>query len=255
MSIFHIFILGIVEGLTEFLPVSSTAHLYIGSNILGLPSTEDLTTFIIAIQVGALIAGAIFILKTVRVTKQVFTDSIIAFIPTAIIGFSVYPWVKNYLLGNMLIIGMALLIGGIIILIIDNKKHDGQLELVKTNLARKDAFIFGLMQTLAFIPGVSRSGALIIGGKLLKYSRESIVTFTFLLGLPTLAAATVYDLYKNKDTLSGALGGEILLGAIVSGIVAYIIARWFLKYITTHTFKIFGWYRILAGIIVILFFI
>jgi undecaprenyl-diphosphatase len=253
MNILTIIFLSLIEGLTEFLPVSSTAHMYIGSHLLGVPETASLSTFIIAIQTGALFAGAIFILRTIKITKRVFTNAVVAFIPTAIIGFLVYPLVKHLLLGNMLVIGVALIVGGIIILLLDNKKHDGDLALVNTELTNKDAFILGCAQAAAFIPGVSRSGALIIGGKLLKYSRESIVVFTFLLGLPTLAAATVYDLYKSRDILTASLGGEIILGAIISGVIAYVVARWFLKYITTHTFKIFGWYRILAGIIVLIF--
>lgn len=275
MTIFSIFILSIIEGIAEFLPVSSTAHMYIGSKILGLETTDSLSTFIIAIQVGAIIAGAIFILQKIKITKQVILQTITAFIPTAIIGFTVYPVIKHYLLGNMFVIGLALLIGGMVILLVDKKKEEYASPLsdfsgprgsspdtekslngfASDELSYKNAFILGIVQTLAFIPGVSRSGALIIGGRLMNYSRSSIVTFTFLLGLPTLAAATLYDLYKSRDILTTSLGIEIFIGAIISGIVAYIVAKWFLKYITNHTFKIFGWYRIVIGVIILLFFV
>lgn len=275
MTIINIFVLSLIEGITEFLPVSSTAHMYVGAKILGLANTDSLSTFIIAIQVGALIAGAIFILQKIKITKQIILQTITAFIPTAIIGFTVYPVIKHYLLGNMFVIGLALLIGGMVILLVDRKKEEYASQLsdfsgprgsspdtekslssfASDELSYKNAFILGLVQTLAFIPGVSRSGALIIGGRLMNYSRSSIVTFTFLLGLPTLAAATLYDLYKSRYILTGTLGIEIFIGAIISGIVAYIVARWFLKYITNHTFKIFGWYRILIGVIILLFFV
>lgn len=244
MSIFEIIIISIVEGITEFLPISSTAHMSIMSRVMNIPQTESLSAFIISIQVGALIAGAIFILRTMKITKHVFVCACIALVPTGIIGFLFYPFIKNVFLGNMLIMALAILIGGIIILLLD-KKEDVSLS---KELTYKNAFILGLVQTLAFIPGVSRSGALIIGGKLLKYDRPSIVVFTFLLGLPTLGVATIYYLYKNHDILTMSLGYEIILGAVISGIVAYVFAKWFLKYVTNHTFKIFGWYRIILGL-------
>lgn len=253
MSFFQILLLSFIEGITEFLPVSSTAHLFLGSKILDIPQTNSLSTFIIAIQIGAIIAGAIFILRTIKITKKVFTNAVIAFVPTAIIGFLVYPFVKNILFGNLPVIAGALLIGGIVILLVDKKGDASPQE--NTELSYKNAFILGLVQTLAFIPGVSRSGALIIGGGLLKYSRQSIVIFTFLLGLPTLLAATIYDLYKSRDILTISLGYEIILGAVVSGIIAYVVARWFFKYITNHTFKIFGYYRIVLGLILLIFFV
>jgi undecaprenyl-diphosphatase len=255
MSFVHILLLSFIEGITEFLPVSSTAHLFLGSKILGIPQTNSLSTFIIAIQIGAIIAGAIFILRTIKITKKVFTNAVVAFVPTAIIGFLVYPYVKNILFGNLAVVAGALLIGGIVILFVDRKENASDPASTSEELSYKNAFILGLVQTLAFIPGVSRSGALIIGGGLLKYSRQSIVIFTFLLGLPTLLAATVYDLYKSRDILTVSLGYKIILGAIVSGIIAYVVARWFLKYITNHTFKIFGYYRIVLGLILIIFFI
>ena len=275
MNFISLLVLSLIEGITEFLPVSSTAHLFLGSRMLGIESTNSLSTFIIAIQIGAIVAGAIFILKTIKITNRVFVNSVIAFVPTAIIGFLVYPYVKNILFGNLSVIAWALLIGGIVILLIDRKVKSqivsekssdlltmlGQTvsapisDLTRNELSYKNAFILGCVQTLAFIPGVSRSGALIIGGGLLKYSRQSIVVFTFLLGLPTLLAATVYDLYKSRDILTFGLGQEIILGAVISGIVAYIVARWFLKYITNHTFKIFGYYRIALGLILLIFFI
>lgn len=250
MSILHIIILGIVEGITEFLPISSTAHLFLSSQILGIPPTTGLNTFIIAIQLGAMVAGAIFILQTVRITKKVVVTACIAFIPTAIIGFSLYPFIKHILMGNTYIIGWALLIGGIVILILDKKEIENDTSILK-ELSYKDAFLFGLMQTLSFIPGVSRSGALIIGGKLLHYSRHRIVVFTFLLGLPTLFAATIYDLYQSRTLLTYSFGVEILIGMLCAGIVAYLVSGWLMRYISNHSFKLFGWYRIAFGLIIL----
>ncbi len=251
MSLFTILVLSVVEGITEFLPISSTAHMSIVARIMDIPQTESLAAFIIAIQVGALIAGAIFILRSMKITKHIVLCSLIALVPTGIIGFLFYPFIKNVFLGNMLIMSLAIFLGGVVILLVDRKK---EIVGIENELTYTNAFILGLVQTLAFIPGVSRSGALIIGGKLLKYNRQSIVVFTFLLGLPTLGAATVYYLYKSRDILTMSLGYEIVLGAVISGIVAYVFAKWFLRYITTHTFKIFGWYRIVLGIILLAYF-
>ncbi len=254
MTFLSIVLLSIVEGITEFLPVSSTAHMGITSKIMGIPDSASLFTFIIAIQVGAIIAGLIFLLKKIKITKKVFTLAVVSFIPTGIIGLLAYPYIKIFLFNNILVIAFALLIGGIIILVVDKKDAEESLQdFTRVELSYKHAFLLGLVQTLAFIPGVSRSGSLIIGGRLLKYKRSSIVIFTFLLGLPTLMAATAYDLYKSQDILTKNLGLEILLGAVVSGIVAYAVCKWFLHYITNHTFKIFGWYRIIVGVVILAF--
>ena len=253
MSLFSVLVLSIVEGVTEFLPISSTAHMSIIARIMNIPQTESLSAFIISIQVGALIAGAIFILRSLKITKHIFICAIIAFIPTGLIGFLFYSFIKNVFLGNMLIMALAILVGGILILLVDKNAPSQSNSLGPRELTYKNAFILGFIQTLAFIPGVSRSGALIIGGKFLKYDRPSIVVFTFLLGLPTLGAATIYYLYKTRDILTKSLGYEIILGAIISGIVAYIFAKWFLRYVTNHSFKIFGWYRIVLGFGLLIF--
>lgn len=248
MTILGVIILSIVEGLTEFIPVSSTAHMVFASRVLGMSETANLKTFIIAIQLGAFIAGSIFILQNIKLNKKIFLSALIAFIPTGLIGFFAYPYIKNFLIESIIIMASALFVGGILILLLDGDIERGD----KTDLSYKDAFILGIVQTLAFIPGVSRSGALIIGGKLLKYKRTSIVIFTFLLGLPTLAAATAYDLYKSRDILTWTLGVDILLGAVISGIVAYIVCRWLLTYISNHSFKLFGWYRIILGVAILI---
>lgn len=251
MSLASIAILGIVEGLTEFIPVSSTAHMILVSRFFDMANNVDFKSFIIAIQLGAFVAGAIFILRHITVTRKIFISAGLAFLPTAAVGIFAYPYVKKYLLESMPLIALALLVGGILILILDR----GEAGPEKRELSYRDSLLLGIVQTLAFIPGISRSGALIIGGKLLKYQRSSIVLFTFLLGLPTLAAATAYDLYKSRDILTIGLGIDILLGAVISGIVAYIVCRWLLSYISNHSFQIFGWYRIILGAILLIFFI
>lgn len=254
MNFIHIIILSFVEGLTEFLPVSSTAHLYITSHILKIGNIQDIDTFIVSIQVGALFAGALIILKKNKITFDLVKKVSIALLPTMFIGFFLYRIVKQYLLGNLFIMALALAVGGIVIIILE-KRGESKQYIEKTNLTNKDALLLGLVQSLAFIPGVSRSGALIIGGRLLNYKRHDIANFTFLLGLPTLFLASAYDIYKNKDAITASLGFDIVLGAVMSGIVAYVGIKWFLNYIQNHDFKIFGYYRIIAGIIVLLFLI
>lgn len=269
MSILELIVLSIVQGVTEFLPISSTGHLYIFSNILKIENSLRLSTFIISIQIGAIIAGFLFLIKTIKITKDLIKKVFCAFLPTVILGFIFYDFVKNFLQGNLFIIAIALIVGGILILLVDKNAPSRSIssgprvssgdaeEILRDSavkqLSYKDAFILGVVQALSFIPGVSRSGSIIIGGKLLNYNRKEIVVFTFLLGLPVMFSATVYDVYKTINLWDAKLLNDIILGIIVSGIVAYIVARWFLKYVTNNNFKIFGYYRIVVGILLLMF--
>ncbi len=257
MTILQIIILGVVEGLTEFLPISSTAHIDIVRSFLLIPSTDFTKSFMIIIQLGAILAVIVLYARKVFSSFVYIRNLIIAFIPTGIIGFILYKLIKSFLLGNILIIALALFIGGIIILIFEKKMEKEKLDENLsdsdiTNMTVRQLIILGLAQALAVIPGISRSGAVIIAGRAMKINRTLITEFSFLLAVPTMLMAVIYDIYKSGFSFSQSEWGTIVLGFFVSFAVALIVIKWFLSYIRKHDFKIFGWYRIILGLFLIL---
>ncbi len=257
MNIFQTIILGIVEGLTEFLPISSTAHIDIVRSFLSIPPSDFIKSFEIIIQLGAIMAVVAIYARKVFSSWIYIRNLIIAFIPTGIIGFILYKLIKSFLLGNILIMALALLLGGIIILIFEKKMEKNNIdENLSTgdikDMSIKQLIILGLAQALAVIPGVSRSGAVIIAGRSMKINRTLITEFSFLLAVPTMLSAVIYDIYKSGFSFSESQWGTIILGFIVSFVVALIVIKWFLFFIRKHDFKIFGWYRIILGLLLIL---
>lgn len=255
MNFIHTVILGIVEGITEFLPISSTAHIDIVRVFLSIPPSDFIKSFEIIIQLGAILAVVVLYTKKVFSSWKYIKNIIIAFIPTGIIGFILYKLIKSFLLGNIWVEALALLIGGIIIIIFENyqSKRDQTMDEVNIeNLTFKQLIILGVAQALAVIPGVSRSGAVIISGRALMLSRSLITEFSFLLAVPTMLSATLYDIYKSGFAFSGNQWGTILLGFVVSFIVAFVVIKWLIEYIKNHSFKIFGWYRIVLGILLLI---
>ena len=250
MNIIHAFILGIVEGLTEFIPVSSTAHLLISEQLLKIDPSTLRNTFTIAIQLGAILAVvAIFGLKKFF-EKETFITLSAGFIPTAVAGVLIYPTIKRLLSDNLLLLAATIGIGGLILLAVDRreKKYPGT-----KPLDIKGAFILGCFQALALIPGVSRSGGIFAGGLLMRYSRETVVDFSFLLAVPTIAAATVYDLWKMRHTLTGDSITTLLVGAVIAFITAFLTARWFITFTKKNGVAPYGYYRvILAGILLLI---
>jgi len=255
MNFIHTIIIGIVEGITEFLPISSTAHMDIARVLLSIPTSEFIKSFEIIIQLGAILAVVVLYAKKVFSSWKYFYNLIIAFIPTGIIGFILYKLIKSFLLGNIWVEASALLIGGIVIILFERfNKIDESININESieNMTVRQLLILGITQALAVIPGVSRSGAVIIAGRAMKINRTLITEFSFLLAVPTMLSATLYDIYKSGFSFSSGDWGTIALGFIVSFIVAFIVIKWFLSYIRKHTFEIFGWYRIILGIILIL---
>jgi undecaprenyl-diphosphatase len=246
MHFYHAIILGIIEGLTEFLPISSTGHLILFSNLLQIPQTEFLKSFEIIIQLGAILAVVVLYTKKIIQNKNLFLKLVYSFIPTAIIGLLVYKYVK-ILLGNPIIVPIALIIGGIIILLAENFIKNKKTQSKEINT--KESIILGIVQTLAFIPGVSRSGAIIIGGLLRNIPRTQVVEFSFMLAIPTMLAATGLDLFKNGLSFTSNQWSLLSVGFITSFIVAIVAIKTFLNFITNHSFKSFGWYRIIIGAI------
>lgn len=256
MNFLEILILGIVEGFTEFLPVSSTAHLLITGEFLKIENTEFFKTFVIAIQVGAIFAVLFVYTKRVLENINIAKKIAVAFVPTAIIGLLLYKIIKNILLESLPTIAWALIIGGVIILLFEYFKGDKiqsddnqKLE----DISYTKSFWLGLVQALAVVPGVSRSGATIIGGMLSGVSRKNIVEFSFLLAVPTIAGASLFELKNTSVIFDKSEIWALALGLLFSFIFAIISIRFFLRFIKNNSFKIFGWYRIIIGAIVLIF--
>lgn len=254
MTLLNTTILGILEGITEFLPISSTGHLMIASRLLEIPTSAFSKTFEVAIQSGAIFAVCLLYFKKVLSHIELLPKIAVASIPTFIAGLTLYPIIKNVFMEHVLIVFYSLIIGGIAILIVEHthkETPDRELE----TLTYKEALLLGTFQILALIPGVSRSGATIIGGMSLSYPRTFLVEFSFLLALPTIIGATVYDIYKNHSVFTNNEKYLLCIGITISAVVAYVVMKFLLKYLKTHTFSVFGWYRILVGLLGILFFI
>lgn len=259
-----IIIMGIVEGLTEFLPISSTGHLILAGSLLNFTG-EKVKVFEIAIQAGAIFAVCWeYRQRIINVTKGLGKDPksqrfamnvIVAFLPAATLGLLFSKYIKEYLF-NPIPVAMAFIIGGLIILWTENRQaKQDQLNLPRIetvdDMSLSDAIKVGLAQSLALIPGTSRSGASIIGGMWFGLSRKAATEFSFFLAIPTLLGATVYSLYKARNELSSADIPMFGLGTIAAFISAFFCVRWLLRYISTHDFKIFAWYRIAFGIMIL----
>ena len=250
MTIFHALVLGIVEGITEFLPISSTAHLIIASRLMGLASSDFLKTFEIVVQSGAILAVLLVYYKRIIGSFSLIKNIAIAFIPTAIIGLLFYPFVRSFL-DNYILTIWVIILGGVAIIFFErNSSVDGGGEVTP-----KKSFLVGFAQTLAFIPGVSRSAATIIAGRAMGISRKDIVDFSFLLAIPTMFAATGYDLFKNKEAIfvSGHLD-LLMVGLVFAFLSSFIVIHWFLKFAQTNKLTVFGWYGIIFGLALLIFF-
>lgn len=249
-------LLGIIEGLTEFLPISSTGHLILASHLMNIPESDFLKSFEIIIQLGAILSVVCLYWRTLLHNKEAMTRLLIAFLPTAIIGATVYKSIKLFL-GSESLVVWTLLIGGVILIAFEYFHHerDDTSESLSqiADLPYKTAFFIGLFQSIAMIPGVSRSGATIVGGMLLGITRKTIVEFSFLLAVPTMAAATALDLYKNAGSFSVDQFDVLAVGFVTSFVVAFMAIRFLLKFVRSHTFIPFGIYRIMVAAIFFIF--
>lgn len=261
MTIIQAIILGIIEGVTEFLPISSTGHLILASKLLGVADADFTKSFEIAIQFGAILAVVVLYWKKIWSHRETWRKVLIAFLPTAVVGFLLYKMLKNYLLSNSTIVVWSLFFGGVALIVFEmwykRKYHkwNGCPFLSINEINYKKSFWTGVWQSLAIIPGVSRSGATIIGGMFMGISREAIVEFSFLLAIPTMAAATGYDLLKSAGSFSFNQFYLLVIGFMVSFIVALLLIKWLLHFIKNHTFIAFGVYRIVIALLFWLFII
>lgn len=256
MDILQAIILSVVEGLSEFLPISSTAHLVMAAKVLAVPQTEFVKSFEIFIQLGAILAvGVLYIKKFIR-DIEVWKRVVVAFIPTSIVGLLLYKTIKSLLIGNLVVTLWAILFGGIALIILEliYKEKSHHVSSIK-DLTLPQAFLIGLVQSLSVIPGVSRAGATIIGGLFLGAKRSVAVEFSFLLAVPILMAATGLDLIKMNFSFTGEEWLLLIIGLMGAFGSALLVIKWFLKYVQTNNFIIFGVYRILLAVIFWLIFV
>jgi undecaprenyl-diphosphatase len=248
-SLLQAFILGIVEGLTEFLPVSSTGHLILVGDLLGYKG-ERAGVFFVAIQTGAMLAVVWeYRARFFSVDRQLYRNLIIALIPAAVLGLLFGGIIKTYLFSPVPV-ALAFIVGGLIILWVDRGTRAVRLDSTRA-MTWKDALKVGLAQCFALIPGTSRSGATIIGGMLFGLSRSAATEFSFFLAVPTLVAAGGYDLWQHRGLFSIDDLGMFALGLAMSFVSAFVVIRWLVRYIATHDFRPFAWYRIAFGVVVL----
>ncbi len=255
---FNACVLGIIEGLTEFLPVSSTGHMLLADHFFGFKNEGGV--FEVVIQLGAILAvvvvyferlwRAVATLPSRKESRAFATSIIVAFLPAAVIGSFLHGFIKTVLFASPSLIAWVLIAGGVIILLVERFP---QKEILKDseNLPVKTALGIGLYQCVSMIPGVSRSGATIIGAMLLGVSRKAAAEFSFFLSIPTMVAAASYDLYKNIDVLNGADIQSIGIGFVVAFVSALVVVRTFIGFITRFGLVPFAWYRIIGGVAVL----
>jgi len=252
MSLLHAIILGLVEGITEFLPISSTAHLILASHLLRLAESEFVKSFEIIIQLGAILSVVVLYWSKFW-NWEVLKKLVVAVIPTGVIGLTVYKAIKGYLLGNVNVVLAALLIGGIVLILFERWRLQDTNDVDFSEITYRKAFLIGLFQAIAVIPGVSRSAATIVGGSLIGVSKRTIVEFSFMLAVPTMLAATGLELVKGRAALAGNYG-ILAVGFVVSFLTAIVAIKSFLGYIKKHDFAAFGWYRVVLAVVYFLVF-
>lgn len=252
-------VMGLVEGATEFIPVSSTGHLILASDWLGFDAWHGAGTFEVFIQLGAILAvvwlyrakilGVVATLPREEKSRRLAMNLVIAFLPAAIVGFFAHDFIKDKLF-NPAVVAVALVVGGVLILLIESWHRPVVTETVD-DVRPKEALGVGLAQLLSLIPGTSRSGATIMGGVSLGLSRVAATEFSFFLAIPVMFAATLYDLYKARDLLSAADAPVFAVGFVVSFVSALLVIRWLLRFVASHSFRGFAWYRIVFGVILL----
>ncbi|KQS41848.1 undecaprenyl-diphosphate phosphatase [Pedobacter sp. Leaf194] len=252
MNSFEAIILAIIEGLTEFLPVSSTGHMIIGSSLMGIASEPFVKLFTVAIQLGAILSVVVLYFKRFFKSINFYIKLLVAFIPAAIFGLLLSKKIDE-LLESPMAVGISLLVGGVILLFVDNWFNKPTIN-EEEEITYLTALKIGFFQCIAMIPGVSRSGATIVGGMTQKLSRKVAAEFSFFLAVPTMFAATakkLYDFYKEGNTITHEQINLLVIGNVVAFIVALLAIKSFIGYLNKHGFRVFGWYRIVAGLIII----
>ena len=247
-------LLGLLEGLTEFIPVSSTGHLLLAAHFLGFESAGK--TFEVVIQLGAVLAIlTVYFGKLVTVFGTAHRDPaafrfiisvLLAFLPAVVIGVLAHDFIKTVLFETPKLIAIMLIVGGVILLFVERFAPEPTVQDASALPFRK-ALAIGFIQCLAMVPGVSRSGSTIVGALLLGVSKRAAAEFSFFLSLPTMAGAVAYDLYKNRDVLDFSAWTDISIGFVVAFLAAVLVVRWLLNFVSRNGYALFGWWRIIIG--------
>jgi undecaprenyl-diphosphatase len=254
MEFLEVLILGLIEGATEFVPVSSTGHMILASYLMKLENTDFLKTFEVVIQLGAILAIVGLYKERFLNSFTIYLKLLVAFIPTGIIGLLAYSTIKYYLF-SPLVVAVSLIAGGVVLILLDKKvegRESAWVDLEK--ISYKNAFYIGLIQCFSMIPGVSRAAATIIGGAFNGFNKKQAAEFSFLLAVPTMFAASGYDLLKTNMAFSQENILMLLAGMVVAFIAAWIAVKIFLKLLQQFGFKQFGYYRIAIGLVFLLVF-
>ena len=249
MTILQAIILAIIEGITEFLPVSSTGHMILASAFMKVQDPEFAKTFEIVIQLGAIAAVGVLYIKRFFVSLNIYLKLIAAFIPTGVIGILAYKTIKAYLF-NPIVVSIALIVGGVVLILLDKWTQDKKSDFEKAeDITYIGAMKIGLFQCLSMIPGVSRAAASIFGGIYSGFDRKLATEFSFLLAIPTMLAASGKDLWESKDMINGENIKLLLIGGAVAFLFALIAIKAFIAFVQKYGFKHFGYYRIILGIL------
>jgi len=249
MNWIEAFILAIVEGLTEFLPVSSTGHMIITQGLMGMKSTEFSKVFLIAIQFGTILSVVVLYWKRFFQSMSFYYKLFVAFLPAAFFGLLLNDYI-DALLESVYVVAIMLILGGIVLVFID-RWFKGNEDIPDREISYPEALKIGLFQVIAMIPGVSRSAATIIGGMTQKFSKRQAAEFSFFLAVPTMFAATAYKMLKGYEAINSDNIGILIFGNVIGFIVALFAIKSFISYLTKHGFAIFGYYRIVVGVLIL----
>ena len=249
MTYFQAFIIAIIEGLTEFLPISSTGHMILASSLMQIENPQFAETFEIVIQLGAILAVLFLYIKRFFVSFTIYLKLIVAFLPTGIIGLLAYKMIKLYLF-NPYVVSVSLIVGGVVLLFLDkwSKNKESEYKEIE-DISYVNALKIGLIQCISMVPGVSRSAATIFGGIFSGFNRQQAAEFSFLLAIPTMFAASGYDLLKEKDNIHSNDLTILVFGGLIAFIVAFFAVKAFVAFLNKYGFKYFGYYRIVLGIL------
>lgn len=255
MDLIQTLILSVIEGITEFLPISSTGHLLLAANFLGIAQSEFVKSFEVIIQLGAILAIVFLYWKKLISSFEVWKKIIVGFIPAAVVGFTLYDFIKDVLFENILVTVFALLIGGVILIFIEKflKEKKAGIDSVE-KLSLKQSLLIGIAQSFSVIPGTSRAASTIIGGLLVGANRKTAVEFSFFLAIPTMFAASGLDLIKSDFNFSYEEWLLLGIGFVGAFATALVVVRWFIKFIQTNNFFWFGVYRIVLAILFLMIF-
>lgn len=252
MSLWEALVLAVIEGLSEFLPISSTGHMIIGSSLMGIASDDFVKNYTVIIQFGAILSVVVLYARRFLKDFRFYLKLLLGFIPAGVFGFLLNDYV-DAMLENIIVVAVSLVLGGIFLVFVDRIFAKNETE-GKDELSLKDSFFIGFFQVLAMIPGVSRSAATITGGLARNLTRKAAAEFSFFLAVPTMFAATAYKLLKMYKAGGGFTSEQVeilVAGNVVAFLVALLAIKFFIGVLTKYGFKFFGWYRIMLGLLII----